>query len=46
MTSAQSGLAGERVPPLRVLGMIGGCKHVLNASEEIARDDRFVQSLM
>ena len=26
--------------------MIGGCKHVLNASEEIARDDRFVQSLM
>ncbi|HEX2459544.1 MAG TPA: hypothetical protein VHJ58_05290 [Vicinamibacterales bacterium] len=38
--------SGERVPPLRVLGMIGGCKHVLNASEEVARDDRFVQSLM
>jgi hypothetical protein len=37
---------GERVPPFRVLGMIGGCKHVLNASEEVARDDRFVQSLM
>ncbi|HEX5107352.1 MAG TPA: hypothetical protein VFV95_02860 [Vicinamibacterales bacterium] len=38
--------SGERVPPLRVLRMIGCRKYVLDAGEQVARDDRLVKALM